>query len=280
MELQRSMMDVMGLRVHSLQRGEGPSTVILLHGGGIDCAGLSWGLLLPEMPSAWCAIAFDWPGYGESDRLDTACTVEFLVGFLAAFMDAMGIEKASLAGISMGGAAALGFSLRFPERVEKLVLVDSYGLQRKAPFHILSCLFVKTPGINQWAWGSMRSPAMLRWFLQALLRRPGAVTEELVQAAAQEVRRPGSGQAFITFQVDEMQWAGLRTCYMDRLGEIQAPTLIVHGTHDSSVPPGCAREAHERISGSKLHWMEGCGHWPQRDNPGEFNRVVKAFLED
>ena len=75
-----------------------------------------------------------------------------------------------------------------------------------------------------------------------------------------------------------MRWSGVRTTFLDRLGEIQAPTLIVHGTLDSSVPPDCVREAHVRLPGSRLYWMEGCGHWPQRDNPAEFNRAVKSFL--
>ncbi len=71
---------------------------------------------------------------------------------------------------------------------------------------------------------------------------------------------------------------GLRTCFMDRLNEIYIPTLIIHGSKDSLVPPGCARQAHERLPNSILHWMEGSGHWPQRDDPEQFNRIVKAFL--
>jgi pimeloyl-ACP methyl ester carboxylesterase len=65
---------------------------------------------------------------------------------------------------------------------------------------------------------------------------------------------------------------------MDRLGEIKAPTLIIHGDKDVLVPIECSRQAHQIIAGSKLHVLKNCGHWPQRDCPEEFNRVVKDFL--
>ncbi len=284
MDITRQFIDVQRLRTHYLAAGPynpgeaARPTVILLHGGGIDSARLSWELLIPELAPACRVIALDWPGYGESAPLDRTCSVEFLVGFLADFMDTLGIQRASLAGISMGGGAALGFTLRFPERVDRLVLVDSYGLQRKAPFQILSYLYVRLPGVNALTWKLIRNRVMARWTLQSLLRRPGSLTEELLDQVMEEMRRPDAGRAFATFQQDEITPTKTRTCFLDRLNEIHAPTLIIHGTLDTLVPHDAVREAHIRISGSRLYWMEGCGHWPQRDNPREFNRVARQFL--
>lgn len=286
MEVDRQFIEVQGLRTHFFaagvvgQESVDCPTVILLHGGGIDSARLSWELLIPELASTCRVIAPDWPGYGLSAPLDRTCSVEFLVSFLTDFMDALGIQRASLAGISMGGGAALGFALRFPGRVDRLVLVDSYGLQRSAPFPLLSYLYVRLPGVNALTWKLMRSPAMARWTLRSLLRRPGALTDELFDLVMEEMRRPDAGRAFMTFQQDEITLSGTRTSFLDRLTEISAPTLIVHGTLDTLVPHEAVREAHIRISGSQLYWMEGCGHWPQRDHPAEFNRVVRRFLCD
>ncbi len=280
METGTSFRIIRGIKTAVYDSGEGSSTVVLLHGGGIDCARLSWGQLYPELVSAYRVVAFDWPGYGQSAPPSGECSTGFLVEFLAALLEDLRIDRASLVGISMGGAAAIGYTLDYPQRVERLVLVDSYGLMRKTPSHALSYLFVIFPGINWLTWVLMRSRAMVRWSLQALLRRPGAVTDELVNMALEEVLRPGAGQAWTSFQNSEMTWSGTRTCYLDRLGEIHKPTLIVHGTLDNAAPQEGSREAHVLIRGSRLYWMESCGHWPQRDHPAEFNRVVKGFLTE
>ena len=134
------------------------------------------------------------------------------------------------------------------------------------------------PGLNRLMWALMRGRWAARYSLGALLRRPGAVTEELVDMLYREMTRPNYNRAWMSFQNSEITAQGTRTCFLDRLGEIAAPTLILHGTLDTLVPVEDARQAHERIAGSTLHWMEGCGHWPNRDNPVEFNRVVKEFL--
>jgi pimeloyl-ACP methyl ester carboxylesterase len=284
MEIIHHFIEIQGLRTHYMQAGAGGSeepgqpTVILLHGGGIDSARLSWDPIIPELAASCRVVAPDWPGFGESARLERACTVDFLAGFLADFLDALGIGRASLAGLSMGGSAALGFTLRFPGRVERLVLAGSYGLQRKVAYHFLSYLFIRLPGLNALSYKLVRSRPAARWLLKSLLRRPGAITEELLDQIEEEMRRPGAGAAFQSFQRDEMTPTGTRTCFLDRLGEIAAPVLIVHGALDGSVPQEAAREAHVRIPGSRLYWMEGCGHWVQRDDPKTFNRVVRQFL--
>lgn len=283
MQITHHFTEVDQVRTHYLQAGEGTETVVLLHGGGLDTAELSWGLLIPELAAVeggrrFRVIAPDWPGFGETSSLPGGVSVEGLQGFLSAFFAELGIEKASLAGISMGGAAVLGFALDHPERVEKLILVDSYGLQRSAPMHRLSYLFVRVPGVRPLTWAMMRSQPAVRYSLEALLKRPGSVTDELVEQVYQQMMRPGVAKAFSEFQNNELTWSGIRTCYMDRLSEITAPVLIVHGTRDALVPPESAREADSILPNSRLHWMEGSGHWPQRDDPQEFNRVVVEFL--
>jgi pimeloyl-ACP methyl ester carboxylesterase len=85
--------------------------------------------------------------------------------------------------------------------------------------------------------------------------------------------------AWATYQHSEIDWKGTCTCYLDRLNEIKAPTLIVHGAADNLVPMACAQEAHARIAGSVLAPLENCGHWPQRDDPAGFMQAVNAFLD-
>ncbi len=280
MHMNEQYVTVGSWRIHTFCAGERGSAVVLLHGGGVDSARLSWELLIPALAREHRVFAPDLPGYGESDHPQMDYTTESYIAFLERFLDALGLQRGSLAGISMGGAIALGFTLAHPERVEKLALLDSYGLQRAAAYHKLSYLFVRAPGVNALSWALMRNRPAIRYTLGALLKRPGAITPALVELAYREATRPGANRAWTAFQNSEMTWNGTRTCYLDRLGEIHTPTLILHGTKDSAVPPECARQAAARIPGARLEWIEGAGHWPQRDDPAGVERVLTAFLRD
>ena len=250
----------------------------MLHGGGLDNASLSWEMLIPELSKNRRVIAPDLPGYGQSDKPDVTYDLAYYAEFLPQFMRAIGVEQADLVGISMGGAISLGHVLNYPEQVGKLVLVDSYGLQRESPFHKLSYLFVRFPGVRALTYWSIKSRVMTRYSLKMILKRPGSVSDELVESVYQQLMIPGVTRAFSDFQNAELTWDGLKTVYMDRLPEIKSRTMIIHGGKDTLVPLSASREAHGLIQDSVLKIMEGCGHWPQRDHPEEFNRLVQDFL--
>src|SRR6266700_7183242 len=111
-----------GLRIRYFSAGESGSPVILLHGGGIDSALISWGAIIGQLAAQHRVFAPDLPGYGESATPDIAYTLDYYVHFLEHFMDTLNLERACLIGLSLGGGIALNFTLRSPLRVEKLVL--------------------------------------------------------------------------------------------------------------------------------------------------------------
>lgn len=280
MEILSKFIDVDGVNIHYYEAGEGERVILLQHGGGLDSAILSWELLIPVLAQKARVIALDWPGYGQSDKPDLIFDMPFYLNFFPKFMDALEIKKADLVGVSMGGAISLGSALDHPQRVGKLVLVDSYGLQRKAPFHKLSYLFVRIPGMRALTYWSIKSKAMVRYSLKMILRRPGSVTEDLVEKVYQQLLIPGVTKAFSDFQNSDVGWEGLKTNFLDRLPSLQAQTLVLHGGKDSLVPIVASQEANTLIPNSEMVVLEGCGHWPQRDNPEEFNRIVREFLID
>src|SRR5215210_4143350 len=221
----------------------------------------------------------DWPGYGQSDKPEIEYSTEYYVGFLGRLMDVLGLKKANLVGISMGGAISLGFSLRSPQRVEKLVLVDSHGLGREVPGRVASFALVRLPLLNKLVWAALgRSRRMVEWSLQSVFYDPRAVTRELVDEVFQVAKKPGAGQAWRSWQRNEIRWRGLRSNFVDRLHEVAAPTLILHGAEDKYVPVAWARRAHTMIKDSELHVLSQCGHWLTLENPGEFNRTLSEFL--
>ena len=273
------MLEVDGLRVRCLTAGAGGPPTLLLHGGGFDSAEFSYGRIVGPLSRSRRVFAPDLPGYGGSDKPDLDYDLAYYVGFLGRLMDALGLARAALIGISMGGGAALGFALSEPERVEGLVLVDSYGLGREIPRGRLGYFLARMPLAADLIYALMRrSRRILRLGLLSVVHDRRAVTDDLTEKAHGLLNEPDSGRAFRSFRENEVRWDGLRTDFSDRLGEITAPTLIIHGTHDSAIPVAWARRAHRRLPNSELRVFHGCGHWPPRERPEEFNRVVEDFL--
>jgi pimeloyl-ACP methyl ester carboxylesterase len=272
--------EVGGLRIHSLMAGQTDAPpVLLLHGGGYDSASLSYRLSIGPISRYHRVIAPDWPGYGESDKPKVRYSTEYYVDLLSHLMEALGLEKASLVGSSMGGAICLGFSLRWPQRVEKLVLVDSHGLGKEVPGGVTSYLVVRLPLLNKVVWALLgRSRRMIRWSLQTVFHQPKAVTSSLVDEIFQAAKKPGVGLAWRTWQRNEIGWSGLHTNFVDRLHTLAVPTLILHGAEDRYVPVSWAQRAHNMIRDSQLYIFQQCGHWLTREKPAEFDRAVLEFL--
>jgi len=282
-DIQDAFVSLNGLRLHWYGAGEkSGSPVVLLHGGGVDSAWLSWKLTLPALAKAHLTIAPEMPGYGQSDRpANFTHTVDAYVEVVRQLMDALDIKQASLSGVSLGGAIAIGFALAHPQRVNKLVPVASYGLQHTAPAHFWSYLFVRLPGITRATYALLRrNPHWARATLRSIFADPNAITDDLAGDVFAEIQRPDAGAAFEQFQKQEVLPGCMRTIYIDRLSEIAAPTLFVHGERDRLVPVDCAREAQQRTPNAQLHVMPNCGHWPQRERPEEFNSVLTGFLHD
>lgn len=268
-----------GLRIHYLVAGEAGSPVVLLHGAGVDSARLSWELAIGPLAREHLVFAPDLPGYGQSDKPDVRYNAEFYINFLAHLLDAWQLPKVSLVGLSMGGAIVLGFTLAHPERVDRLVPVDPYGIMPKVAWHRTSYLYVHSPLNELSYWLFRQSRSMVRWSLLAsLVSSPERLSDQLVDEVYDASKDPQAGKAFSSFQRHDLTWNGLRTNYLDRLAEIKAPTLFIHGEKDPGVPLIYAQQAHKRVKGSRLHVMQGCLHWPMRDRPDEFNRVMAEFL--
>jgi pimeloyl-ACP methyl ester carboxylesterase len=265
--------------LHLVTAGSG-SPLLLLHGGGIDSAQLSWAEAIAPFAEHYHVYAPDWPGYGKSDPLSgEGYGIERLVEVLAELIDALDLPQVALAGISMGGGAALGYALTHPQRVSRLILVDSYGLCAYAPFHRLSYWVTRLPLISRWTYGLMRrSRRLTRWGMRSIFAGP--VPEAVVDESFAALQLANAGEPFITFQRSELLPDRLNTCYAQRLGELSMPVLLIHGDGDTLVPLSAAQDAVQQIPHARLKIMEKTGHWPPRERPEQFNAAVLAFLDE
>lgn len=255
--------------------------VVLLHGGGIDEATLSWRETIPALAAAHRVYALDWPGYGESDAPDVEYSIDYYIDVLDGFLDALGLDEPALVGISMGGGIGLGFTLRAPKRVARLVLVDSYGLGGLVPGGYLGYLFVRLPFFSQLTttlFGRSRRLAALS--LRGIVGSSDAVTPDLVDEVVVASRRPSANRAFRSFQRREVGPSGLRTNYVDRLPELSVPTRFIHGEADPLVPVEWAVRAGTLVPDADVRILPNCGHWSPREQPERIGELLRDFLND
>lgn len=279
------VMSIDGRRVAYRRAGtEGPP-VVLLHGGGIDDADLSWRHAIDDLAADHRVYAPDWPGYGDSEDRDehsTAAYVRILEGFIDRVVPAGdgGNEEVALVGISMGGAAALGYALEAPDRVDRLVLVGSYGLGRRVPGGSLWKGLAHVPGANAAGWTALGiSREAARMGLGNVVSDPGGLSTAFLDAVVERARRPDAGRAFDAFLRAELRPDGtVRTDYTSRLGELSVPTLLVHGRSDPLFPVSWSERAAAEIPDARLETLD-CGHWVPRERPERFVRIVGSFLE-
>lgn len=270
-----------GHRLHYVEAGEETDRppAVCLHGGIIDAAALSWGGVLGDLAADRRVIAPDLLGYGESDRpadadYSTAAHTDRLLGTL----DALDVDRAVPVGLSLGGAVALGAAFEAPERVAKLVLVDSHGLGAPVPGGRLTYLLSRVDAPNQAVLALLaRSRRATRASLDNIVVDPDRLDEAVVDRLYDLVRRDHAGRAFREWRRDEVTWNGYRTDFSDRLGELAVPTLLVHGEHDEVVPVPVARRAARRIPDATLRVFEACAHWPPRERPEAFVETVRGW---
>lgn len=270
-----------GRRIAYRRAGTDGPPVVLLHGTGIDDATLSWRHVVGHLADRWQVYAIDWPGYGDSED-GIEHTVENYVTVLEGFLDAVSIERASLVGISMGGAAALGYAIANPDRVDRLAVVDSYGLGRRLPSALPWKFLSNVPGATAYGKAAFNlSSAAVRSCLDTLVADASELSHEFVEEVRARAVAPGAGHAFEAFQRNELSYTGrVSTSYVDDLESLSTPTLVVHGTADPLVPVEWSVRAARRIPRAELELIERCGHWPPRERPGRFNDALTTWLSD
>lgn len=263
----------------------GGTTVLLLHGGGVDSAALSWGDVGPRLAAAGHrVITPDHPGYGASPLPDWPVIQQRLLAYVAQFIDALGLDRDGparyvIGGLSLGGGLALGHVLARPDRVAGVILLDSYGLMPRLPGgrQLPSWLLQRSGVLNALSRWMATNQVALDWSMRSLIRDPARRTPELMAEIAAAARRPGIG-AFEQFQRDEICFNRLRTDYTPRLASISCPTLIIHGDRDTAVPVSRSRASAALIPQATLTIVAGAGHWVQRDAPDAVIDAMVAFL--
>ena len=261
-------------------------TVVLLHGGGIDNAELSWGGIAPGLAAAgYRVVCPDHPGYGHSPLPVLPVTQERLVAYVGDFVDAVVDGTYAIGGLSLGGGMTIGHVLDRPDRVTGAMLLGSYGIMARlsdGPFsairQALTWAMVRTGVMGAVMRWTARNRAAMNQSIAAIIRNRAHRTDDLLQTVYAAAAQPGGFIAFEQWQRDQVRWNRQRTDYTDRLRTFPRPALIVHGGRDTGVPVAHARAAARLIPDATLKIIAEAGHWVQRDAPEVVLDAMTTFL--
>ena len=269
--------EVAGRRVNVVELGSGPP-IVFVH--GLSGSWQNWLEQLPVFAREHRVVAFDLPGFGASEMPADEISISGYARFVDALHDAMGIDSAAVVGNSMGGFIGAELAIRFPARVERLVLVSAAGLTVEHQRHEKGLVVLKTLDRRLAAYAAWlgsksdtlaRRPRARRMIFGLVTHRPDLLPAPLI---AEQIR--GSGKPGFVPALDALTSYPIR----DRLPEIACPTLIVWGAEDMLVPVRDADDFARLIPNSrKVVWSQ-TGHMAMLERPAAFNRLLAAFLAE
>ena len=256
---------VLSFNIYYRDEGSGPP-VILLHGLGGD--GSRWGPNIRPLGSDFRVIVPDQIGFGQSDKPLANYHSGMLAEFLAGFMKAIGVTKASIVGSSMGAWVAIYFAVHYPQLLDRLVLVDG-GSYRSSGQPVVP----RDPYLRRIQNGVTTGET--REFFELMFHDKRFVTDKVVEdGLAMRLR-----SAYTIGKMQEASDKGLGTVSEEEAHGIKAPTLVVWGKYDRIVDPVTADKLNGAIPGSRKVIIDNAGHLPQIEQYSEFNRIVREFLK-
>lgn len=248
-------------RIGFLEDGSGDATpIIFLHGVGSDKS--VWRPQLTHFARSRRAIAFDYPGYGESEFLEGATRDDYAGAILAA-MDALGIERAHVCGLSLGGVVAIAMHAAAADRCASLIIADSFAVHPEGQaIYDRSVAASKSMTMRELA--EARTGLLLGSAATPELRAEVIETMAAIDPAAY---RLGAEAVWLADQ-------------RERASAIHVPTLILVGEEDGITPPTLSKELHEIISGSDLAFIPAAGHLANIERPEAFNAAIESLISE
>ena len=263
-----NQVDVGGIATNYLEVGSG-APLLLVHGSGPGVtAYANWRLTIGDLARHFRVLAPDMAGFGHSDKPTAdGYSMKGWVDQLVGFLDALGIERASLVGNSFGGGLGIRLAVEHPGRLDRLVLMGSMGVS-----------FPITEGLDQ-VWGYQPSFENMRKVLDYFAYSRELVNDELAEVRYHAALAPGVQEAFSAmFPAPRQRWVEAMSTPEDQIRAIQQETLIIHGRDDQVIPLSNAYRLLGLIERAELHVFGRCGHWSQIEWAAEFNALLIRFL--
>lgn len=268
---------VHGYDVAFRRGGEGP-VLLLLH--GIAGSSGTWIPAMRLLQSGYTVLAPDFLGHGKSAKPLGDYSLGNHASGMRDFLHLLGYERVTVVGQSFGGGVAMQFAYQFPERCERLVLVDAGGLGREVSWILrISTL----PGAEYLM--PVLFPSFVRdWgnAISGFLRDHGIRNARAAELwrSYRSLTEAENRRAFVRTMRAVIDPGGQSVSAGDRLYlASHMPTLIVWGDQDKIIPLAHAHQAHEAIPDSRLEVMGGVGHFPHAEDPARFVEILVDFIQ-
>jgi 3-oxoadipate enol-lactonase len=249
-----------GYAIGYQERGGGLlAPIVFLHGVGSDKS--VWHPQLGHFGQTRRAVAFDYPGYGDSDRAPDGTTRDDYASAILSAMHELGIDRAHVCGLSLGGVIAIAMHHAGPVRCASLILADSFAVHPQGQA-IYERSLAGSHDIA--AMAEARVDFLLASPADPEVRREAVETMSKIDAAAYRV---GAEAVWLADQ-------------RERAAAINVPTLVICGTEDQATPVALSAALVELISNARMVVIDGAGHLSNLEKPAPFNRAVEDFLSD
>lgn len=249
-------LSVQAIATAYVHQGSGETPILLLH--GFDSSVLEFRRLLPLLAAENETWAVDMLGFGFTDRL---AGIQFsptaIKTHLYYFWKTLILKPVILVGASMGGAAAIDFTLAHPEAVKKLVLIDSAGFTSGSAMGRF--MF---PPLDYLASEFLRNPRIRDRISRIAYKNQSLASLDAQLCGALHLKMPSWNQALIAFTK-----SGGYSSFKDKLAQIAQATLILWGEYDRILGIADANKFKRALTHSQLIWIKDCGHVPHLEKP-------------
>jgi pimeloyl-ACP methyl ester carboxylesterase len=253
--------------------------VVLIH--GITSNSGTWKRVLPALARQFTVIAPDLAGHGQSDKPKGDYSLSAHASGIRDLLLTLGHERASIVGHSLGGGIALQFSYQFPERCERLVLVDSGGLGRDVSMLLRAATLPGSEFVLPFlaATRLLDAGQLAGRLLGRFGLRARTDIEEMARGHA-TLSDAEARAAFVQTLRSVVEPGGQRVEASNRLYLAEhIPFLLIWGERDSLIPVAHGYSTHEQVPGSMLEVFPDSGHFPQLDEPERLIEVLIDFIE-
>jgi pimeloyl-ACP methyl ester carboxylesterase len=277
-EVELSRLVLHGNRVAYRHAGSGP-VVVLIH--GITSSSATWTRVMPYLARRFTVLAPDLIGHGESAKPKGDYSLGAHACGIRDLLLALGHDRATIVGHSLGGGIAMQFSYQFPERCERLALIDSGGLGRDVNPLLRAATLPGSEFVLPLlaATRLLDAGALAGRLLGRLGLRARTDLEEMARGHA-TLSDPEARAAFVHTLRSVVEPGGQRIDASNRLYLAEhIPFLLAWGERDSIIPVSHARATHAQVSGSRLEIFPRSGHFPQLDEPERFIDVLVDFID-
>ncbi|MBW8011351.1 MAG: alpha/beta fold hydrolase [Chloroflexi bacterium] len=269
---------VNGQEIHA-QEGGPPNRqkAILIHGWSSSSYAMH--PLMELLSSRFSCVSIDLPGYGKSPRLKERATIPLYVELLADLIEQIGEGQVVLVGHSMGGMISLSLALEYPMLVDRMVLISPTITGRLSIY--INVMISPITLLERFRIGQ-RLVSYIEGLIFGLtdrIMRPASfadrtgITEDDYRQLRADARRPGQGKvrAECFFAMRDNDLSG-------KIGKVEAPSLVIWGAEDNTVPLRDAGVVEDEWPESDLRLLPKAGHWPHFETPETTNRLIAAYL--